>query len=135
MPATDAATEKTGTRKSIDELTDVLGRSSEKIFNQANSALLELTKAGSDVFVGAVKIAANAAEAGADVLTRAMPKIGEGSTAKSRSARMANEYRDTVVEAVRVYSLALKQSVDVAQQSVDRIAQKSKCADTSAAAE
>jgi hypothetical protein len=127
MPMTTDETSRT--RKSINELADTFERSGEKLSNQLNSAFLAWVEAGTDVMVSAVRLAADIAEAGAERLTdgilhRTSQPMGATSTAAdptSPTSRMMKAQRDTLAQAVRLHTQALKSSVNVAQSAADRL--------------
>jgi hypothetical protein len=120
--------ETTRVRKSMNELADTFERSGEKLTNQLNSAFLAWVQAGSEMLVSSVKLATDIAETGAErILSGLQCRPSESMTAEETSTpsgRMMKGQRDTLAEAVRIHTQALKSSVNIAQSAVDRLVDK-----------
>ena len=130
---TKTTEEPTRARKSIDELTDTIERSGEKVVKQLNSTFLTCISASTEIFVGAVQFASDFAEAGAERFSPGKASRKEKDESSTPLARIVKSQKETLAEAVRTHQNALKQSMDITEGSVDRIIEKTKAASTTAA--
>lgn len=117
---TDQGTQRK--RKSVQELFDAVERSGEKFAEQLNSSVLTLAESGSDIFVASVRLLTDIAEAGAERLSSiGAAGLQSSSEPTTPTARIINAQKETLAQAVRIHSQAIKQVAEMAQGSVDRI--------------
>lgn len=113
----DPATERK--RRSIDELSDSIERSGERLANDLSSSLLAWTEAGTDVFLSGVRAVAHTLEAGVRNLDSRRCAPGEEG-ARTTGQRILDTHRDALIEATRIQADAIGRAAEIAQSSVER---------------
>ena len=116
--------EATGKRKSH-ELIDAVESSTERFSHQVDSSVLSLVDAGGAVFTAGVRLMADVAEAAVGFIAPERFLATESPEENpNRVSRILNAHKDTIAEAVRIHNRAMKQAVKIAQDSADRIADR-----------
>lgn len=131
-PPTGTQEDAARRRKSVEELLDAVERSGERFSSQLDSSILTVAEAGSEVFLATVRLITDLAEASAQRLSDltlcgrqpAASAMGAApSETASRSSRIMTAHKDTLSAVIRINNRAVRQALDVAQDSSDRIAE------------
>ena len=108
-------------RKSVEELGDTISRSGEKLVDDLGSSLVAWAEAGGDIALGALKIAVQAAETGADKIKEQTDEVETQDTPLSGPARLLNSYTDTMKDVVRVHVNTASEAVNLVEDALDRV--------------